>query len=53
MNSCDPVSPDRCMTNSIKVQHQGGGLLCPAEDEGEASMGKEGAERGEEEAKGN
>ena len=50
MNSCDPVSPDRCMKNSIQVQHQGGGLLCPAEDE-EASMGEEGAVGGEEEAR--
>ena len=37
--------------NSIKNQHQGGGLLCPVVNEGEASMGEEGAGRGEEEAR--
>ena len=51
MSRCDPVSPEKCMMNSIQNLHQGGGLLCPVVNEGEASMGEEGAGRGEEEAR--
>ena len=51
MSRCDPVSPDKCMMNSIHNQHEGGGLLQPVVDEGEASMGEEGAGRGGEGAR--